>query len=116
MSARAILEEMLALIKGQTEAVVSGDYKALLAGAARHEQLIGLLESAPVDASPEEIRDLCAQIDREKSKLRSLLEAESMRVDFLLRLILGGGQARTAGYPGTGGRQEGPSRLINQRA
>ena len=40
------------------------------------------------------MRALYEELEREKVKLQSLLEAESQRVDFLMRLLLGGRSRR----------------------
>lgn len=100
MGARALLTEMLDLLRAQTGAIIAGDHQAVSRGADRHEALLSELRLAEVDISPDELQTMLAEIDREKLKLQSLLQSESNRVDFMLRLILGGGQPKAAGYPG----------------
>ena len=100
MKAEAILEEMLRLLREQVEAVVKGDTERLAAGTERHEQLLRELEHAEVDVPPEQLRPLYDEIERERVKLQSLLTAESARVDFMLRTLLGGGKQASVGYPG----------------
>lgn len=116
MSARAILTEMRELLANQVEHVVSGDHKALLQGAAQHEQLLSALRTAELDAPPEEIRALAEQVEREKQKLQSLLASQSQRVDFMLRLLMGGGEANRVGYPGRGLGADPRSGRLNRRA
>lgn len=99
MGARTILTEMLGLLQGQTAAIIAGDHQALARGAERHEALLAELQTAEVDTCDEELRTLVTEVDREKQKLQSLLQSEASRVDFMLRLILGGGQAKAVGYP-----------------
>jgi hypothetical protein len=116
MSARLILTEMHELLAGQVEHVVAGDHQALLAGAARHEQLLHRLRTAEMDAPPEEIRALAERVEREKQKLQSLLTTQSQRVDFMLRLLIGGGEAPRVGYPGRGLGTDPRSGRLNRRA
>ncbi|MFZ5814017.1 MAG: hypothetical protein ACOY93_01765 [Bacillota bacterium] len=115
MSAKALLREMTELIQAQTENVIKGDHKAVLDGAMRHEALLAALQQAPIDGSPEEMRALYAELNRAKEKLQSLLEAESVRVDFMLRLLLGGGGPATPGYPTGNRKRDGSSRMLNRR-
>lgn len=115
MSTKAILTEMRDLVKGQIEAVIAGDAQAILAGSAGHEQLLAALERAEIDATPAEVRALSAEITQDKTTLQSLLSAEAVRVDFLLRLILGGREPRTGGYPPGKWRNQTGARLINRR-
>lgn len=113
MSALAILNEMLELLQAQTENLIRGDHQAMMEATARHEQLLSQLEQAEVDGTPAEMRALHDEITREKTKLQSLLEAENKRVDFMLRLHLGGGERKNPGYPGQG-RSAG-ARMLNRR-
>lgn len=99
MGARAILTEIHDLLKAQVAAVVAGEHQRVLAGAMRHEELLALLQDAELDLTPEELRPLIEQIDRQKTKLTSLLAAEGARTDYLLRLILNKGAAKPGGYP-----------------
>lgn len=115
MSARAILEEILALLRTQVDAVVQGDTERLMAGTARHEQLLRDLETAEVDGTPEELRPLYEQIEHERNKLQSLLTAESARVDFMLRMFLGGGKSTRVGYPDMKRTGAGGSHMLNRR-
>lgn len=115
MSVKLILAEMLTLLRTQIEAVVAGDAQAVQAGADRHEQLLGALPDAEPSEPAEELRPLYEQINYEKTRLMSLLTSESARADFLLRLILGGGGARPAGYPGGAGQTQDGARIINRR-
>lgn len=113
MSAVAILSEMLELLRTQTENLIRGDHQAMTQATLRHEQLLAELEQAPIDGTPAEIRALYDEIGREKTKLQSLLESESKRADFMLRLYLGGGERKNPGYPGQG-RSAG-ARMLNRR-
>ncbi len=115
MSVKPILEEMLALIRSQVAAVIAGDAQAVQSGADRHEQLLAALQSAQVTEHPEELQAIMAEIDREKTKLMSLLTSEAARADFLLRLILGPSAAKPSAYPGGTGRPETGARMINRR-
>lgn len=102
MSVKALLEEMLQLLREQVGHVVKGEHRELLDGAYRHEQLLSDLEAAlaagPPDISPEELRPLYEEIETEKAKLQSLLQAESARTDFMLRVLLGSRQPKADGY------------------
>lgn len=102
MSVKALLEEMLQLLREQVEHVVKGEHRELLEGAYRHERLLSDLEAdmaaGPPDISPEELRPLYDEIEREKAKLQSLLQSESTRTDFMLRLLLGDRQPKADGY------------------
>jgi hypothetical protein len=69
-----------------------------------------------VDASPEDLRGLWEEIEQQKEHLQSLLTVESHRVDFLLRLIIGGEEPKSVGYPAAGRRPEPTARLLNRRA
>lgn len=113
-SAKALLAEMLQLLKDQVEHVVGGRYQQLLDGAYRHEQLLAELAQAEIDATPDEVRGLVDQIEVEKLKLQSLLERESTRVDFELRVLLGTRRQATPGYPDLNRRGKGPG-LLNRR-
>ncbi|MFZ5826802.1 MAG: hypothetical protein ACOY94_21130 [Bacillota bacterium] len=115
MSAKAILREMIELIRTQTEHVIQGDHKAVLEGAQRHEHLLSALQEAEIDGSPEEMRALYDEITHEKAKLQSLLEVENVRVDFMLRLLLGGGSSQSPGYPAGIGKRNAGSRMLNRR-
>jgi len=115
MSTRAILQDMRDLLKAQIEAVIAGDAPAVLRGSARHEQLLAALEKAELDATTDEVRALSAEIEQEKTKLQSLLSVEAVRVDFLLRLILGGGQPNKSGYPTGKWRNPAGARMLNRR-
>jgi hypothetical protein len=107
MGARAILTEIRDLLQAQIDAVVAGDHQQVLAGALRHEELLRDLDGAELDATPAEIKALVDEIQTVKSKLQSLLTTESARVDFLLRLILGGGPPKPGGYPASAAKQAG---------
>jgi hypothetical protein len=115
MGARALLEEMLDLVQAEIQAVLAGDHAGLAAGSTRHEELLAVLPDAEVDADPGQLRVLISRIDLEKAKLRSLLESESGRVDFMLRLILGGGKPAPGSYPVSHWQQRGPSQRLNRR-
>lgn len=114
--ARAILAEMLDLLRSQVSSAAKGDVQALLEGSAQHEQLLTALATAPVDASPEELRGLWEEIEQQKEHLQSLLAVESHRVDFLLRLIFGGEEQKSVGYSAAGRRTEPTARMLNTRA
>lgn len=116
MSARVLLGQMGDLLREQVDHIASGDTQALLAGVTRHEELLAALDSAEIDLPPDELRAIGAQLDRERDKVKALLTREGERLDFMLRLLLGGGEGRTAGYPGGSWRQEGSSRMLNHRA
>lgn len=116
MSVQPILEEMLGLIQAQVQAVTDGDYEAVVAGATRHEEMLAALREATGDDSPEKLQPLLEQLQREKTKLQSLLTTEMTRVDFLLRLILGGEAPEAGGYSNLGPRPEGASRILDRRA
>lgn len=114
MSTRAILTEMLETLQAETEAVKRADTPAILEGVSRHEALLAQLQDAARDLSPEETRALVEQIERERFKLKSLLESQSARTDFLLKLV-GVGQEKGIGYPGTGWGQEPRPHRLNRR-
>jgi len=114
MSLRALLTEMLAVVRAETEAVKRGDHQAVMAGVERHEALLAQLEKAENDMSPAEVRGLVDEIERERTKLRSLLERQSAQVEFLLKLMVGGG-GKSTGYPGTGWATEPQSHRLNRR-
>ncbi|HEY8347864.1 MAG TPA: hypothetical protein VIL07_11460 [Symbiobacteriaceae bacterium] len=116
MSVRALLADMLATIRAETDAAVRADAKALMEGVARHEELLRALQEAEMDLSPEEVRDLVGQIEREKTKLRSLLQTQLARTDFLLKLILGAGSVQPVGYPGSGWEQPSQACRLNRKA
>lgn len=99
MGARALLQEMLALVRAQADAVAAGDHQAVADGAARHEALLATLSKAEPDGSPDELRAIVSEIDRAKAKLSRLLQGEAERVEFLLRLVLGGATVKPVGYP-----------------
>ncbi|HWI63610.1 MAG TPA: hypothetical protein VNT75_17385 [Symbiobacteriaceae bacterium] len=115
MGARAILTEMRDLLKTQVDAVVAGEHQQVSAGAFRHEELLRALETAELDASPEELRELAVDVSFHKEKLASLLESEGIRLDFLLRLVLGGGAPKPGGYPANIGKGYGQAGRINRR-
>lgn len=115
MSVKPILQEMLALLRAQTDAVVAGDAQAVQAGADRHEQLLATLQGAEPAEPAEELRPLYEQINYEKTRLMSLLTSEAARADFLLRLILGPAAAKPSAYPTGAGRPQGNPRMINRR-
>lgn len=114
MSLRALLTEMLATVRAETEAVKRGDHEAIMAGVERHEALLARLEEAEHDLSPAEVRGLVEEIERERTKLRSLLERQSAQAEFLLKLLVGGG-GKSAGYPGIGWAAEPQSHRLNRR-
>lgn len=114
MGARDLLSEILQLLRAQNEAVVARNHQALLEGAAVHERLLQDLDTAELDATPEELQAIATEIEREKTKLQSLLTAEGQRVDFLLRLYIGGAQPKAATYK-AGWRPEGRSGKLNRR-
>lgn len=115
MSTRSLLNEILGTIQAETEAVIHGDAKAIMAGVARHEELLSQLEGAEMDMSPAELKELVGQIDREKVKLQSLLQSQSAQTDLLLRAMFGGGAARSVGYPNSGWQQQEKARRLNRR-
>jgi hypothetical protein len=114
-SAKGLLSEMLQLLKEQVEHVVKGEHQQLLDGAYRHEKLLVDLEQAEIDATPDELREILEQIELEKAKLQSLLESESTRVDFMLRMLLGSRKPKTPGYPDLKRRGEGGPGMLNRR-
>lgn len=117
MSAHKLLEALLDLIRQQCEHVIAGNAEAVLEGAGRHEELLAELATARLDLSQGQLREWKAAIDLEKVRLSSLLTSETVRTDFLLRLILGGGNSRNpGGYPGVGLRTETDPRVLNHRA
>lgn len=116
MSVRAILTDMLATIRAETEAAVKADAKALMEGVARQEELLHQLEGAEIDMSPAEVRELVQQIEREKTKLQRLLETQAARNEFLLKLILGAGATQPVGYPGAGWDQPSQVGRLNRKA
>lgn len=113
-SAKALLLDMLQLLKDQVEHLVAGRHQLLMDGAYRHEKLLADLAQAEMDATPDELRAIVEQIDIEKVKLQSLLESESTRVNFELRMLLGVRKPATPGYPDIKRRGEGPG-LLNRR-
>lgn len=115
MGARAVLTELIDVLRQQTGAVVAGDHQAVLSGVSRHELLLAELESTEIDASPEELRKLHGQITRERNKLRSLLLSELGRVDFLLRVTLGARAEGAAGYSKPGSRRPAGGSRLNRR-
>lgn len=115
MSARQLLSEILQLLREQVDHVVKGEHQQLLKGAHRHEQLVAELENADLDGSAEELRAIYEQIEVEKIKLQSLLESESTRVDFMLRMLLGSRKPKTVGYPSLNQRGEGKPGILNRR-
>ncbi|MDF2627632.1 MAG: hypothetical protein K0R39_1463 [Symbiobacteriaceae bacterium] len=116
MTATSILTEMHQVLADQIEHVVAGNHRELLAGVARHEYLLAALRTAQIDAPSDEIRALADKVEREKEKLHSLLTAQNQRVDFMLRLLLGGGQPARGGYPGRGLGHDTPTPRLNRRA
>ena len=113
MSTKALLTEMRDLLKAQVDNVVRNDMDALMAGVERHEQILTLLQTAEVDGTPDELRAIYEEISFQKAKLQSLLESESMRVQFLLQVILGGGP-KPPEYP-RAQRSPVSARLLNRR-
>lgn len=113
MSATALLQEMIALTRAQIDHVIAGDVRAITEGAAEQERLLRELETAEIDAEPAEIRRLHDELRAETERLTALLHMESGRVDFLLRLLLGGNETRNPGYPSGKGRG---GSLLNRRA
>lgn len=111
---KALLNEMLQLLKDQVGHVVAGRHQELIDGAYRHEQMLAELAKSEPDGSAEELRSLAEQIELEKQKLQSLLEAESTRVDFELRIMMGGRKPATPGYPDMKRRGDG-SGILNRR-
>jgi|GEM_PF-4202442 len=114
MSAKQLLLEMLQLLREQVEHVVKGEYQALLEGTRRHEQLLSAMETAEPGGTPEELRAIYEEIQFEKIKLQSLIESESVRVDFELRILLGGTKSKSVGYPDMNKRGKGAS-MLNRR-
>lgn len=114
MSLRTVLTEMLATLRAETEAVKRADHQTVMAGVERHEALLAQLQKAENDLSPAEVRGLVEEIERERTKLRSLLERQSAQTEFLLKLMLGGG-GKSGGYPGTGWQNEPQSHRLNRR-
>lgn len=112
--AKALLNEMLQLLKKQVEHVVKGEHQQLLDGAYRQEQLLATMAQAEIDATPDELRAIYAEIEVEKLRLQSLLESESTRVDFELRMLMGPRKPAAPGYPDMKRRAEGPG-LLNRR-
>lgn len=115
MGTRAILTEMLEVIRAQTQAVIAGDHQALISGVSRHEILLSSLEQAEIDAPPEALRELYSEIAQERDKLKSLLTAELGRVDFLLRIALGGKGPGAVGYPSMGSQRPASASRFNRR-
>lgn len=116
MSARELLQEMIDLLDRQTEAIIAGDHQALMADVARHEELLTALGTVELNEPQAELRTLYEQLERKKAKVQSLLESESARVDYFLRLLHGGGGNKTVGYPNGQQGRAGGSRIMNRRA
>lgn len=114
MSASALLREMIDLTRLQVQRVIKRDHQGLLEGARQQEALLKALQEAEIDGSPEKMRALYEELEREKVKLQSLLEAESQRVDFLMRLLLGGPEQKSVGYPSTVTKRAG-GRMLNKK-
>ncbi len=114
MSTKALLTEMLQLLKEQVDHVLKGEHQALLDGTRRHEEMLSALESAERDGSPEELRAIYEEISLEKARLQSLIESEATRVDFELRILLGGGKSKSVGYPDMSKRAKG-GHMLNRR-
>lgn len=114
MSASALLREMIELTRLQVDRVIRRDHQGLLEGARQQEALLAALQEAEIDGSPEELRALYEELDREKVKLQSLLESESQRVDFLMRLLLGGPAQKSVGYPPSVTKRAG-GRMLNKK-
>jgi len=114
MSASALLREMIDLTRLQVERVIRRDHQGLIEGARQQEALLTALESAEIDGAPEEMRALYDELVREKRKLQSLLESESQRVDFLMRLLLGGPEQQSVGYPPSVRKRAG-GRMLNKK-
>jgi hypothetical protein len=116
MGAKVLLNELMDLVRHQTEAVIVGDYKALIQGAARHEELLAELETAEVDLPSDTLREMCQDLERAKAKLESLLSSGVARTDFLLRLMMRGGEPSKTGYSSTGAwKQAALSQRLNRR-
>lgn len=115
MRVNAILTEMLEVLKAQAEAVATNNPEELMAGTRRHEELLTVLEQEEPDEDLAELKALYEEVKQEKKKLQSLLLSESVRVDFLLRLILGGPR-QPARYHGGGLRHEADALVLNRRA
>lgn len=115
MSAKAILGEMIALTRLQVERVIHGEHQALLDGANQQEAMLTALQTAEIDGTPEELRALYEELDLERAKLVSLVESESVRVDFMLRLMMGSPDQKQVGYPKRIQNRSGGSRLLNQK-
>jgi len=114
VSASALLKEMIDLTRLQVERVIKRDHQGLLEGARQQEALLAALQEAEIDGSPEELRALVEDLERERAKLRSLIEAESQRVDFLMRLLLGGPEPPGVGYP-PGVKKPAGGRVLNKK-
>lgn len=115
MSATALLNEMIALTRAQVERVIAGDHQALLEGARQQEALLAAIQEAPIDGSPEKMRALYDTLEFEKAKLQSLLESESQRVDFLMRMLLGSPEQRAVGYPKGTGKRKAQGQMLNRK-
>lgn len=115
MSAKALLNEMIDLTRTQVDRVITGDHQALLEGARQQEALLAAIQDAPIDGTPEEMRALYEQLEFEKTKLQSLLQTESQRVDFLMRLLLGGPEQKAIGYPKGTGKRKDQGRMLNRK-
>jgi hypothetical protein len=98
MSLKAMLDEMLALLQEQVEAVIAGDAERLALGTARHEELLSLLPGAEQDLTADQLQEHHQRLEVQRAKLVSLLMAESTRTDFMMRLLLGG-KSSAVGYP-----------------
>lgn len=114
MSTSALLREMIDLTRLQVERVIKRDHEGLMEGARQQEALLRALQEAEIDGSPEELRALYEELEREKAKLQSLLESESQRVDFLLKLLLGSQDQENVGYP-TGLLRRVRGQLLNKK-
>ena len=114
MSTSALLREMIDLTRLQVERVIKRDHEGLMEGARQQEALLRALQEAEIDGSPEELRALYEELEREKAKLQSLLESESQRVDFLMRLLLGGPEPKGGGYPPGVAKRAG-GRMLNKK-
>ena len=114
MSTSALLREMIDLTRLQVERVIKRDHQGLLEGARQQEALLSALQDAEIDGTTEELRALYDELEREKTKLQSLLESESQRVDFLMRLLLGGPEQKGVGYPPSLKKRAG-GRMLNKR-
>lgn len=114
MSATALLREMIELTRLQVERVIKRDHQGLLEGSRQQEALLAALQEAELDGSPEELRALYEELEKEKVKLQSLLETESQRIDFLMRLLLGGPEQKSVGYP-SGVTKRAGGRMLNKK-